>query len=114
MQTNEKLASRHAAELFWISDFRHKPEDFAGRYGRATSERKRKSNSVREGPLRFQQDTDGSQRDEEIFGSSAALPPALVQVPSVSAPDCTVLIPGEIGTGAELVAEPKVRKRGSW
>ncbi len=104
MQTNKQLASRPTAELFCISDFRHKQGTFAGQYGRAASEQKRKSNSVQEEPLHFPQDIDSSQLDEDIFGSSEALLPALVYAPGAAATDCTVLITGEIGTGTELVA----------
>jgi transcriptional regulator with GAF, ATPase, and Fis domain len=105
MQTNEQLACRHTAELFDITAFRYKQGNFVGRYGRATSGQKRKSNSVQEKPLHFQQDIDNLQLDEEIFGSSEALLPALVYVPNVAATDSTVLITGEIGTGTELVAK---------
>jgi transcriptional regulator with GAF, ATPase, and Fis domain len=103
MQTNERLACHHGAELC-ISDFRHKQGNFAQRCGGATSEQKRKSNSVREKPLPFQQAIDSSQLDEDSFSSSEALLPALVHVPRVAATDSTVLITGEIGTGTELVA----------
>jgi len=104
MQTNKQLASRPTAELFCISDFRHKQGTFAGQYGRAAGEQKRKSNSVQEEPLHFPQDIDSSQLDEDIFGSSEALLPALVYALGAAATDCPVLITGEIGTGTELVA----------
>jgi transcriptional regulator with PAS, ATPase and Fis domain len=103
MQTSERFAWRHDAGLC-MRDFRHKQGHFAQRCGRATSEQKRKSNSVREEPLPFQQDIASSRLVEDIFSSSEALPPALVCVSRVAAADCTVLITGEIGTGTELVA----------
>lgn len=103
MPTNEQLACRQGAGLFCMSDFRHRQGNLARRCGRATSEQKGKSNSVREGPLSFQQDI-SSQLDEDIFSSSEALLPALAHVPAVAATDCTVLITGEMGTGTELVA----------
>jgi transcriptional regulator with PAS, ATPase and Fis domain len=103
MQTNEQLACRRGAELFRMSDFRRKQGD-ARRCGRATSEQKRKSSSVREERLHSQQGFDNSQLDEDIFSSTEALLPALVYVPGASSTDRTVLITGEIGTGTELVA----------
>jgi transcriptional regulator with GAF, ATPase, and Fis domain len=104
LQTNRKLDCHHTAELFCISDSWHKHGNVTARSGRPTSRQKRKSNSVREEPLPFQQDIDSSQLDEDIFSSSEALLPPLVHVPDVAATDCTVLITGEIGTGTELVA----------
>jgi DNA-binding NtrC family response regulator len=104
MPTNEQLACRQGAGLFCMSDFRHRQGNVAQRCCRATSRQKRNSNNIREESLPFQQDINSSQLDEDIFGSSEALLPALVHVPSVAATDCTVLITGEIGTGTELVA----------
>ena len=104
LQTNKQIACRHTAELFCISDFWHKQGNVAGRSGRATGAQKRNSNNVREEPLHLQQYLDSSQLDEDIFGSSEALLPALVYVPDLAATDCTVLITGENGTGTELVA----------
>jgi formate hydrogenlyase transcriptional activator len=54
--------------------------------------------------LHLQQYLDSAELDEDIFGSSEALLPALVYVPDLAATDCTVLITGEVGTGTELVA----------
>src|SRR5258705_5495762 len=104
LQANKQLERRQTAELFCISDFRRKQEIAAGRSGRATGAQKRTSNNVREEPLHLQQCIDSSQLDEDIFGSSEALLPALVYVPDLAATDCTVLITGETGTGTELVA----------
>ena len=104
MQTNRQLKSRHTAELFCISDFRHKQGNGAERSRRATYAQKPSSNNVREEPLHLPQSIDSSQLDEDIFGSTEVLLPALVHVPSAAATDCTVLITGESGTGTELVA----------
>ena len=102
--TNKQLKCRHTAELFCISDFWHKQGNVAGRSGRTTGAQKRNSNNVREEPLHLQQYLDSAELDEDIFGSSEALLPALVYVPDLAATDCTVLITGETGTGTELVA----------
>jgi DNA-binding NtrC family response regulator len=103
-QTKKQLASHPTAELFCISHFRHKQATVAGQYGPAAGEEKPEANYVQQEPPHFPQDIDSSQLDQDIFGSSEALLPALVHVPAATATDCTVLITGEIGTGTELVA----------
>jgi formate hydrogenlyase transcriptional activator len=103
-QTKRQLASHPTAELFYTRDFRHRQETVGEQYGRAASEQKRESNCVQEEPPHFPQDIDSSQLDEDIFGCSEALLPALVHVPAAAATDCTVLINGEVGTGTESVA----------
>jgi formate hydrogenlyase transcriptional activator len=65
----------------------------------------RNSNNFREDPSHLQHPIDSSKLDEEIFGSSEMLLPALAMVPNLAATDCTVLITGEAGTGTELVAK---------
>jgi formate hydrogenlyase transcriptional activator len=105
MQAKKQLANHPTAELFCISDFRPKQGTGAGQYGQTASEPKRTSNNVQGEPLPFPQDIDNAQLDEDIFGSSEALLPALVHVPGAAATDCTVLITGEFGTGAELIAK---------
>lgn len=105
MHTDTQLECRHTAKLVCISDFRHKQGDAAARSSIATGAQDRNSNNFREEPTHLQHPIDSSQLDEELFGSSEMLLPALVNVPNLAATDCTVLITGEAGTGTELVAK---------
>ena len=104
MQTNEQLEYRHTAEVVCISDFWPKQGNVAGRSGNATGARKWNSNNIRKEPLHLQQYINSWQLDQDIFGSSETLLPALAHVPNLAGTDCTVLITGETGTGTELVA----------
>ena len=72
--------------------------------GRTAGAQKRNPNNLREEHLHLQRYTDSAQLDEDIFGSSELLLPALAYVPDLAATDCTVLITAETGTGAECVA----------
>lgn len=72
---------------------------------RASGARRHNRNNARKVSLISQLSIDSAQLDDEVFGSSEMLLPALVHVPSLAATDSAVLITGEAGTGTELVAK---------